>query len=151
MLWLRETRFVPGETPVTFVIAADGLKDDIHITANNDRRMFGRTVDVEIFEWPDDLPSATLEAARRATTRLPEKTHLMDTLHDHLVSMFLQSKKETVIAPRSVTPLDAVDIRQVLLAAMRHPGYKGQIVGLRSSDGKVVKMRGQEILVEDEP
>lgn len=152
MLWLRESRFGgAGEAPITFVIAADGLKEDIHVTADKDRRMFGRTVDVEIFEWPDDLQSATLEAARRATTRLPEKTHLMDTLHDYLISAFLQSKKETVIAPRSVTPLDAVDLRQVLLAVMRHSSYKGQIVGLRSKDGRVVKMRDSEILVEDFP
>lgn len=149
VLWLRETRFVPGETPITFVIAEDGLKENIHVTADRDRRMFGRSVDVEIFEWPDDLQSATLEAARRAKSRLPEKTHLMDTLHDYLISAFLQSKKETIIAPRSVTPPEAVDIRQVLLAVMGHPGYKGQIVTLKSADGRLVALEGQTVVIRD--
>lgn len=152
MLWLRESRFGgEGQTPITFVIAEDGLKEEIHVTADRDRRMFGRTVDVEIFEWENDLQSATLEAARRATSRIPEKTHLMDTLHDYLISCFLRSKKETAIAPRSETPLEAVDIRQVLLAVMRHPSYKGQIVALRSSDEREAILKDDGVLIREKP
>jgi hypothetical protein len=151
MLWLRETKYGPGTHPVTMVIAEDGLKEDIHVVANADRTLFGRAVDVEIFEWENDLQSATFEAGRRAATRLPEKTHLMNVLHDFLISSFLKSKRETLIAPRSVTPLDAVDIRQVLLAVMTHPGYKGQIVKLTSSDRRIVALEGVSIVVKDLP
>jgi hypothetical protein len=151
MLWLRESRFEPGRSPITCVIAADGLKEDVHIAADRDRRLFGRIVDVEIFEWPDDMMSATLEAARRAKTRLPEKTHLMDTLHDHLVSTFLRAPRPAMVAPRSVTPLDAVDIRQVLLAASRHPSSKGHVVALRSKDGKEILLKEGEIQVREQP
>lgn len=151
MLWLRETIYKAGKHPVTMVIAEDGLKEDIHVVANADRTLFGRSVDVEIFEWENDLQSATLEAARRATMRLPEKTHFMDTLHDFLIVSFLKSKRETIIAPSSVTPIDAVDIRQVLLAVMGHPGYKGQIVKLMSRDRKIVALEGVNIVIKDLP
>jgi len=149
MLWLRETWFRPGDPPYTLIVAADGLKDDIHVVADQDRRKFGRLIDVEIFEWEDNFASATLEAARRSKTRLPEKTHLMDTLHDHLIVNFIQTRKETVITLRSVVPLEASDIRQAFLAAIRNRHYKGQIVSARSKDGKEVMIREGEILVRD--
>ena len=149
MLWLRETKWNPNGSSITFVIAEDGLKENIYLTANRDRTIFGRTVDVEIFEWSDDLMAATLEAERRGKSRLPEKTHLMDTLHDYLISAFVQSKKETAIMPKSMTPLESVDIRQVLLAAMKNPAYKGQIVTLRSKDGKGLILEGDKILVQE--
>lgn len=149
MLWLREAHFGFGKNPIVFVIEETSLKDDIHVVANEGRARFGDELDVEIFEWPQDINSATLEAVRRSQFRIPEKIRKMDILHDYLISTLIRSKKNTFISPTRPTPLDAADIRQILTSVVSHGAYKGQIIFLRSQDKKTVVVEGGAISVKD--
>jgi hypothetical protein len=148
-IWIRSTYYDPVKGPVTVVASKNDINVDIHSFANEQRTLFGDRVDVEIFEWEDDLHSATLEGYRRAATRVPKDKKYRDTLHDYLIATFLATTKKTMITPRSQTPLPAETIKDVVLEVMQHPGYKGQIVALRSVDGRGVMLEGSSVLIQD--
>lgn len=147
-IWLRATRH-DGDSAVTFVAAPADLSADIHQVANNTRQKFGNAVDVEIFEFEGSLVAATVEAKRRSETRLPMPKRFRDALHDFLIATFITSKEKTFITPEHPIPLDSVVAKEVLLEVMQHPGYKGQIVILRTSDEKGVLLEKNRIIVKD--
>lgn len=147
-LWLRTTRWT-GPTTMTSVVAAEDLRADIHVTANATRTMFGDSVDVEIFEWEGGLEEATLEAARRAQERIARDKRYEDALHDFLIATFFATKKRTIIRPTSETPVDSETAKEILLSVMQHPAYQGQIVLLRTNDGKAVMLEKNLVAVRD--
>lgn len=147
-IWLRTTQY-SGDHSITMVVAPESLTADIHVVANDARRVFGDRVDVEIFEFEGSLEAAVLEAKRRSEVRIPETKRLQDALHDFLITTFIQTKPQTMITPMNETPLSANEIREVLLAVMQHPGYKGQVVGLRSNDRKGLMLENNLIVVKD--
>jgi len=147
-IWLRATRYEGGGS-TTFVAAPDDLSMDIHLVANDTRQKWGNAVDVEIFEFPGTLIEATVEAKRRSAERLPMQKRFRDALHDFLIATFLISKEKTLITPASPVPLDSVVSKEVLLEVMQHPGYKGQIVILRTSDQKGVMLEKNRVIVKD--
>jgi hypothetical protein len=146
--WLRTTRFTKGLT-ITVVLPSEDLVADVHVIANDTRRMFGSTVDVEIFKFEGTLEQATLLWKERAEKRIPEKKKFRDALHDFLITMFLKTATKTVITPTNVTPMGAEEILEILIEVMKHPSYKGQIVALRTLEGKGVMLEDNLILVKD--
>ena len=149
MLFVRETFFRPGQSPMTAVFPEDALKEEIHVHANGTRMKFGRAVDVEIFEWENDLVSATAEAGRRALYRIPDEDHFQKTLHDFLVSMFVTVPPTTVVMTTRPAPLSTDLVKAVALAAMGNKAYKNHIAKLISSSGDTVVLGNGQISVRD--
>lgn len=150
--YLRQTLFYPGKEPVTMVVPEDSLKVDIHVAANQMRQEFGELVDIEIFEWRDDLVSATAEAARRAARgRLPVERRNQDVLHDYLIATLHLVRSGGMIAPRSPAPLTAAQVRGILESVAQHPEYENQNVLVLTSDRKAVYLTAGHVRVEDVP
>lgn len=149
MLWLRNTFFDPNKGPVTAVVPEDGLRQEIHVAATEARSLFGRNADVEIFEWDGDVISASMEAEKRARTRIPEYVHLKNTLHDFLVSNFFLVKPSTVIMTTRRAPLSTEDMKAVALEAMKSPHYRNHTARLISMTGDEVVLGNGGILVRD--
>lgn len=137
-IWVRATYYDLVKSPVTTVIPKDSLTEDVHVFANGTRERFGRRVDVEIFEWEDNLISASAEGARRAQERIPDKEHFKNTLHDFLVASFINIQATKIIAPRSPAPVSTADIRGIFEVVKQHPAYKNRKVRVESQDGGVV-------------
>lgn len=151
-VYLRQTLYQPGKSPITTVIQKEHLNQDIHIAANETRTLFGDSVDVEIFVWDGDLISATAEADRRARAgRIVPPQRYKDTLHDFLITVFFITRPHGVIAPKSTTPLTSHEIRPVLEAVRAHPKYADQTIVLVTKDQKLVRMTRGTIEVSDLP
>lgn len=149
-IWLRATRY-QDDSAVTFVAAPEDLSGDIHQVANDTRQKFGDMVDVEIFEFDGTLEEAVVEAKKRSLARLSSQDRFYGALHDYLIATFMVTPKQVVITPSKPVPLDAATVKEIMLAVMQHPGYKGQIVLLRTSDGKEATLRENRIIIRDNP
>lgn len=125
----------------------DGLNQDIHVMANELREKFGRRTDVEIFEWEDNLVSAAAEAERRSRTRIPDKEHFKNTLHDFLIATFFKVPVTTTIAPSSPAPVSTPDMKAIFEVVKQHPEYKNRSIRLQSQDGGVVWLTAGDITV----
>lgn len=147
MIWLRSTYYDPKKGPVTVVMPKDGINQDIHVMANELREKFGRRTDVEIFEWEDNLVTAAAEAEVRSRTRIPEKQHFKDTLHDFLIATFFKMPPTTTIAPGNPAPVATADVKAIFEAVKQHPLYKNRSIRVQSTDGGVVWMTGGDISV----
>lgn len=146
-VWLRATYYEPGKSAVTTVMSKDDLKEDIHVVANGTREKFGRRTDVEIFEWENDLVSATVEGRRRAEVRIPDREHFKNTLHDFLIASFFKYPATTTIAPGSPAPVSTEDIRAVFGSVRQHPQYGNRSVRVISQDGGTVWLTAGDITV----
>lgn len=144
-IWLRATYFGHGSGPMTWVSSKDDLNQDIHVIAEDTRRKFGRQADVEIFEWENDLISASKEAERRARKRLPEKEHYKNTLHDFLIATFFKAPVTTIIAPASPAPLSTTEIKAIFERVKQHPEYKNRSIKVTSEDGGTVWLTAGDI------
>jgi len=147
VIWLRSTYYDPKKGAMTMVMSKNDLKEDIHVTANGTREKFGRRTDVEIFEWEDDLMSATREAERRARTRIPDKEHFKNTLHDYLIATFFKAPVTATIAPSNPAPVSTADIKAIFEAVKQHPEYKNRSIRVHSEDGGVVWLTAGDITV----
>lgn len=132
---------------MTTVASKDDFKEDIHVVANTTREKFGRTVDVEIFEWEDNLIAATIEGQRRAKERIPDREHFKNTLHDFLIASFFRYPATTTIAPMSPAPVSTEDIRTIFESVKQHPEYKNRSVRVISQDGGTVWLTAGDITV----
>lgn len=146
-IWIRSTFYDPVKGAWTTVMSKDDTKEDIHIIANDLRERFGRKVDVEIFEWENDMILATKEAFERAKKRIPDTEHFKNTLHDFLIALFFKIPTTTMIAPASPAPLSTEDIKKIFEAVKQHPKYENRSIKVTSKDGGVVWLTGGDVSV----
>ncbi|NIN68646.1 MAG: hypothetical protein GTO63_28855, partial [Anaerolineae bacterium] len=122
MKYLRQSVFDDKGQPVTQVIAASSLTDDIHVCANSMREQgYPDNIDIEIFDYDGEVLAAGIAGQKRAEERIPAQKRHMDTLHDWLISMFkLVVEKGGIGAPHPA-PLSAENIMKVMGDVIKHP------------------------------
>lgn len=149
MLWMRSSFYDPKKGVMTTVIPEDGLRDEIHVSADLTRRQFGRLVDVEIFEWENDLISASKEAERRSRERLTDEAHCKYTLLDFLIANFVKVPPTTIIRTTIRAPLSTAEVKKIAIEAAKSPRYKGHIALLFSETGDTVVLAQGTVVVKD--
>lgn len=130
----------------TVIVSEEDLTVDIHVMANDLRQKAvsaGVDSDVEIFEWAGDLPSASIEGARRAASRLDPQRSYYETLRDWAIPLMNVVKARGLISTKDPSPLPKEAIIKAFTEAMKHPFYKGQVLQTMSADGEVVRVSNE--------
>lgn len=149
-IWIRMNSLSDPAHKV-YVMSKDDLQEDIHVFANRTREQFGDDAEVEIFEWDDDLASASAEAKRRSKTRMSQEERHRGTLHDWIIAMFLTKlKAHGNLGVKDPAPLPAAVIKEILEEVRQHPSYEHQTVTVPSSDGKFVFLKAGKVIIVGE-
>jgi hypothetical protein len=152
---LRSTMYPPpghGE-PITTVADEHNLRLGVAETIEELSSGLNPPVFVafEIFTVPDgtSLESCTLEADRRQEENAERECNQAIAYYWY-AGVLAQCKENGTVSATERAPLNVNELSEVARALAKHPIYRqGQTVRQIADDGRVVKLAGGEVTIED--